>query len=102
MTGHLRHPWLPGLLRRLSLLVAGLLVSLVLVAPLVDNGSERARGLLRFLSLFARDDTVRGSALAAAVGLTVTAFVFFKPSPRSPLDSYVASRGQPPNDVVGA
>ena len=102
MTVGLRFPWLPGLLRRLSLLIAGILFCLVFVAPLVDNGAGQTSGWNSFLALFARDGAVRASALASAIGLTVTAFVFFRSPPRSPLDSYASPRGRPPTDVVGA
>jgi hypothetical protein len=56
-------------------LVLGLslaLFMLVLLAPVVDNGA------LRLLSLFARDPVVRRTALASAIGLAVTACIFFR------------------------
>ena len=101
-TGRLLFPWLPGVLRRLSLLTAGGLVALVFLSPLVDNGNEPVGGLWKLLHLFAHDATLRRSALASAVGLTVSAFVFFRSPPRSPLESYPSPRSRPPSDVVGA
>jgi hypothetical protein len=54
------------------LATAMLLVGLVAVSPLVDNGPARV------ISLFARDATLRATSLASAAGLVVTAFVFFR------------------------
>jgi len=61
--------------RLLYWLVLGLatgLFLLVLLAPLIDNGS------VRVLTLFAGDPVVRRTALASAIGLAVTACIFFR------------------------
>ncbi|SRR5579871_6335021 len=78
----------------LNVLFAVGLLALLLASPfLVDSGSPR------IIRLFAQDSTVRKTALAAAMGLTVTAFVFFRSrfaDARSP------SHRMPPSNVVGA
>jgi hypothetical protein len=79
-----------------NLILAIALFILVVLTPWLSTG-------IRLLDLFAHDGTVRRTALAAAIGLTVTAFVFFQASPtssRSPT-SKVAPR-QSPTNVVGA
>jgi hypothetical protein len=62
------------------------LVSLVVVAPCLPRETLSQGGLGRILATFARDAVVRRTSLGAAVGLLVTAFVFFrKPQPQSSL-----------------
>jgi hypothetical protein len=65
--------WLPRLLWRLTLVVSALLALLVVAAPWFDTG-ERA-----LLTLFAKDQAVRRTTLASALGLLVTAAIFFRP-----------------------
>ena len=80
----------------LNLLVAAGLAGLVLAAPFIaEPGSPR------MLGLFANDGTLRQTALASAIGLTVTAFVFFRPrsAERSPPSQPART---PPTNVVGA
>ena len=85
-----RSVWLPRLLFWLVCGLAGALVLLVLLAPLVE-GKLAAGG--RVVSLFAHDATLRRTSLASAVGLMVTAFVFF-PSP--PVAERPPQRRRPP------
>jgi hypothetical protein len=108
--------WLPRLLFRLSLLIATGLVGLVIVSPWTDitpgsglasaprEGNKHRNAWSRLLSLFARDQAVRRTAVASAVGLWVTASVFFW-TPRKRRGSAVAE-GARLNDssgnVVGA
>jgi hypothetical protein len=68
---------MPRLLFRLTLALAGLLAVLVAAGPLLDR-----EGLPEFVALFARDATVRRTAVASAAGLAVTAWVFFRPAGR--------------------
>jgi hypothetical protein len=75
-------PWLPRLLFRLILGLAVLLLLLVLLAPLLDRPQAPAEGWARVAALFARDAAVRRTAVASAVGLAVTAWVFFRPAGR--------------------
>jgi hypothetical protein len=89
--------------RWLFRLVCGLalfLVALVLAAPLVDDGQAATEGWRRLILLFAHDVTLRRTSLASAVGLLVTACVFFQPA----LDN--AAQVPPPrkrgSDVAGA
>ena len=54
--------------------LAGFLLALVLIAPLLDYESA----LPDVWTLFARDAALRHTCLASAVGLIVTACVFFR------------------------
>jgi hypothetical protein len=65
---------------RLACGVALCLVLLVLTAPLLDTGNAEAEGWHRLVFLFAHDATLRRTCLASAVGLLVTACVFFQPA----------------------
>lgn len=58
-----------------TLLLAAALGGLVLIAPWLLAREPDSR----LCQLFAQDSTVRRTALASAVGLVVTAFVFFRP-----------------------
>jgi hypothetical protein len=88
MLDHLRYLWLPRLCFLFTSIAALALLAAVLLAPwLLPERSPP-----RLLELFARDATVRRTAIGAAVGLLVTAFLFFrpavprpkKPSPKEP------------------
>jgi hypothetical protein len=69
----------PRLLFRLAFALSVLLIVLVILPPLVDNGGAQPTGWRRLLALFARDTAIRRTALASAAGLMVTACVFFRP-----------------------
>jgi hypothetical protein len=71
-----RRSWLTRLLFVLTLGTAVLLVLLVLLSPLLDNGQAR------LLALFARDAAVRRTAVASALALVATACVCFRPARR--------------------
>lgn len=92
--------WLPGLLWAGTLGVAVTLVLLVLVCPLLV-GRPNEDGPLRVLGLFAHDAAVRRTALASAIGLIVTASVFFRPVVRPPTARRRSERPSPPG-VAGA
>ena len=80
---------------------AGLFL-LVIVAPWLDNTFSGPRGWLRLVALFAHDATLRRTALASALGLLVTAFVFFR-RPRLPRRlSPRRRRLPPPPTIAGA
>jgi hypothetical protein len=64
----------PRLFFWLALLTALVLLSLLLIAPLLDSADP-------LLRLFARDPMVRRTALASALALLVTAWTFFRPAP---------------------
>jgi hypothetical protein len=70
---------LTRLLFLLTLALALGLAATVVVAPWLDSESSNAGGWSRILTLFARDSTVRRTALASSAGLLATAFVFFRP-----------------------
>jgi hypothetical protein len=62
----------------LSMGIAAALAMLVIFAPEAESWFSS-----RFVSVFAQDRTLRKTAVASAVGLWVTAFVFFR-GPRAP------------------
>jgi hypothetical protein len=66
--------WLPRLLFAVTVAVAGALAGVVVLAPWLDGINQSG-----LLALFARDAVVRRTTLASAVGLVVTAYVFFRP-----------------------
>jgi hypothetical protein len=86
----------PRLLFVLALTLSFLLIVLVIAAPLMDNGEAR------LLSLFARDPALRRTALASAVGLIVTACVFFRPPRHPPRRKRRRTTAPPPPAVAGA
>ncbi len=81
---------LPAFLFTLCLALASGLTAVVIAAPFLDGVSLPGEIPDRVLRLFARDVALRRTALASAAGLTVTAFIFFRPPygrpPRSPTD----------------
>jgi hypothetical protein len=95
--------WLPRILFRLTFLAATVLLGLVLLGPALDNGEESPGSWRRLLALFARDATVRQTAVASAIGLYVTGGVFFRMPDRSrSITSRQTKPPPPPTHVVGA
>ncbi len=87
----------PRLLHWLGLGLATLLFLLVALAPLLDPGTSR------WLALFARDVTLRRTTLASAIGLAVTARVFFRTMPAAePPPPARPQRPPPPVKIIGA
>ncbi len=70
----LRDFWLPRFLFIATLGLSGALAAVVIFAPWLGSDHQP-----EILTLFAKDAIVRRTALASAVGLVVTAFVFFRP-----------------------
>ena len=95
MLQELRDYWLPMMLFVSVLLIAALLLIAVGAAPFVVEHLP-ANPLL---DLFAVDTTVRRVSIAGAVGLIVTAFVFFRPNAASRKQS---SRKPPHDTMAGA
>ncbi len=92
MTG--RGGLLPRLFFWLASAASAGLLGLVLLAPLLEPpGGEGSR----WLALFAGDATLRRTAVASALGLLVTASVFF----RAPPGAARRKRPRPPG-AVGA
>jgi hypothetical protein len=60
--------------------LALLLLLAVLAAPLVHDAEIGPKGFRRLMFLFAHDATIRRTCIASAMGLLVTACVFFRPS----------------------
>ncbi len=77
--------WVGRLLFVLGCLTAGLLVALVGLAPLLDDGEQPSQN--RILAVFARDAVLRRTCWASAAGLLVSACVFFRPSRRTALEA---------------
>lgn len=94
---------LPRFLFQFVLGLAGFLAGLVFLCPLLDQGAARPHGFHRMVALFARDSTVRQTTVASAIGLAVTALVFFRPAGAAPAPVPRQPRlPQPPSNVVGA
>lgn len=92
-----------GLLFGLNLLLAAALVALVVLAPVLQGQAANPGGWSRLFQLFGQDAAVRRTALAAAAGLVVTAWVFF----RAPVSIRVTAPRtvrvhMTPSNVVGA
>jgi hypothetical protein len=104
MPNRLGFPWFPRLLFRLAVAASAALIVLVFLSPLVDNGEPSPEGVGRLFAVFARDATTRRTALASAVGLTVTACIFFRlPSrPRPPIRRARPTKLPPPPRNAGA
>ena len=85
--------WLPWLLRRFFLTLAGCLILVILVCPFLDGGGQTRSSEQGLVALFARDLAVRRTVIASSLGLAVTALVFFRPgrkpdmAPSQPNDS---------------
>jgi hypothetical protein len=91
--------WVIWFFSRAVLLIAALLILLVIAAPRLHNEVGRDAGS-RVLALFAEDKAVRRTSLASAVGLIVTARVFFR-VPRRPARLW-ARRKPPTSYMAGA
>jgi hypothetical protein len=96
MWQELRDYWLPLMLFTLTLLVAALLLVLVVAMPFV---AEYFLISNRLLSLFVADVTVRRASIACAIGLIVTARVFFRPNALARKSS---SKKSPHDTMAGA
>jgi hypothetical protein len=83
MFERLRDVWIPATLFCLSLTAALGLAGAVIAAPWLAS-EEMSHPLIE---LYARDVAVRRVSLVSALGLAVTAFVFFRPASwRKPKD----------------
>jgi hypothetical protein len=80
MLKHLWIIWVPRVLFRLTIFAAAVLVLAILISPVLDAGSPNPQHWRRVVAVCARDLTFRRIALASAAALTVTAYVFFRPS----------------------
>src|SRR5271166_2090197 len=102
MWQNLRQIWFPVFLFLGTLLLAAALGLLVAFAPEIVNLAGDSPGLRdnRLLQVFARDMTVRRTALASSLGLAVTALVFFRPAVLRVKKS--RTRRPPPSTIAGA
>jgi hypothetical protein len=94
--------WLARLLFTLTLAAAALLILVVFLAPLVDNNPAVPADWRPVVRLFARDGTVRRTAVASSLGLLVTACLFFRPTDGGVRKVKRNPRLPPPPDIAGA
>jgi hypothetical protein len=94
--------WLHRLLFLVTVASALTLALLVVLCPWLDSGGQPPEGWGRLTAAFARDGAVRRTAIAAAVGLVVTAWVFFRPGALSRLKGRKRPRLPPSGGSVGA
>jgi hypothetical protein len=104
MPARSRSTWFPRLLFRLTLALSTGLILMVFLAPLVDNGEPAPKGAARVALVFARDPAMRRTAIAGALGLLVTACIFFRPprGARPPVRRAKPPRMPPPQNIAGA
>jgi hypothetical protein len=95
MWQRLRDYWLPRMLFLVTQALAGVLLLLVALAPLVTGAIGFSN---RMLELYADDATVRRISVAGAIGLFVTAVVFFRPRPAPPPKKPPPMK--PPRDTI--
>ena len=81
-----------------ALLIAILLLGSVAAAPYLIDAIPDAHAMIK---LFAADATVRRASIAGAIGLIVTAFVFFRPN-ASVLRRRTAARKSGHDTMAGA
>ncbi len=105
MPARAQSPWLSRLLFGLALVASAGLILLVIVAPLLDHDGPAPGGWPGVVAVFARDGTLRRTAVASGLGLFATACIFFRPRAaaappgrRRPRQT----RQPPPPDVAGA
>jgi hypothetical protein len=102
MPRHVPSAWLPRWLFRLSVALSVILTLLVVFSSLFDHEVTPLRGWGRVLTIFAHDATLRRTALASALGLLVTACVFFR-SAATPRRAPPRNRKlPPPPNIAGA
>jgi hypothetical protein len=96
--------WLPRLLFWLALTTAGALLLVPALAPFADRFWPAAKDRPRLIEVFAHDAAVRRTSLASALGLIVTACVFFRPSDRPARTPPPSRRSKtpPPAAMAGA
>ncbi len=93
MLQELRDYWLPLMLFCGAMLVAILLLAVVTALPFLIEELPFTHPLLE---MFAADATVRRASIAGAIGLIVTACVFFRPDPAA----RKRSPKKPPHDTM--
>jgi len=104
MSERFRRFWFSFLLYWVTLAVCAALILLVFVSPLLDNKQEQPQGWRLWMAVFARDLVLRRTAVASALCLAVTAWVFFRPPrKRRPLGKGdKVPKPPPPANMAGA
>lgn len=77
------------------------LVGMVVLAPSIAPRMARLGTNHTAVQLFADDAAMRRTAIGSAIGLFVSAFVFFR-GPSSRRNSWAADTKPPPRNVIGA
>jgi hypothetical protein len=77
------------------------LIALVYGAPIVHNGAITAGRWSNVMLVFAEDSTLRRTAVASAIGLFVTALVFFR-APGLPRRRLKERQGASTQNMAGA
>jgi succinate-acetate transporter protein len=98
MLQELRDYWLPLMLFCGIMFVAIVLLALVTAMPFVIEDLPVTHPLLQMI---AEDATVRRTAIAGAIGLVVTACVFFRPN-AAVLARQASAKKPPPDTMAGA
>lgn len=103
MSGRLAVFWLPRVLFWAALLVSLFLILAVILSPLLE-GTDLLAQCGRIQALFARDSALRRTTVASALGLLVTACIFFRSTAPAP-EAAQRRRGPrvpPPPTMAGA
>jgi hypothetical protein len=95
-------PWIPRLLFVLTVGCGVCLLALVLLCPLLAATTIPASGWPRLVGLFAHDAVVRHTAIAGALGLLATAWIFFRSTLPVPRPLRKPRQPRPPRSVAGA
>lgn len=92
--------WLPRFLFLVTVLLSLALAAAVFIAPIIEL--DNTEGILPDLqALFAWDITVRRTAVASAIGLMVTAFIFFR-ARGTAMEAARKKHRPPPSNIAGA
>lgn len=91
---------LPRLLFYLAAGMSLVLILFVIISPVLHGRLAEGNRWSRLLAVFAQDPTLRRTASAGAIGLLVTACVFFR-QPASGPHARPKQR-RPPQDMAGA
>jgi len=76
-------PWIPRILCKFFLVLAGLMILMILISPFLDDGRSNPDKGHRWIAVLARDLAVRRTAIAGSAGLALTAWIFFRPKPEA-------------------
>jgi hypothetical protein len=81
MHERIHYHWLPWILFRFFLMLAGFLILLILLCPFLDDGRANPDRSHRLIAIMARDLVIRRTAIAGSAGIAATAWIFFRSKP---------------------